>query len=454
MTNSVSGVGRFRLERRPNSLPVAMRELSDRLVTLRRAVRSAEWNAVFAASLDALGAARAHLPAIANLEAEAAETLAFHVERAEAFTTAFQALAERADRVEVVANLRAQLTAADPGLAQRLDVVLTRIEAGERTFPSVAPAIDTMVPTQAPADLAIAAASRGLRGLAHHAFNTVADPPPDIGTALAMLEEFEGLLTHRESLLRDAQTRLFDVIKAGRPGDVVADEAQQLAATVEQFVAGFAAAQARVAPVAGALRDAGRGTDAEKVGMRLAMAGLLGREAFASHAAALALVFELRKFRQSPNARRVLDMDEDVVFDRALPSGTRTEMARLSSVPEGTLVQIRGFATAFVQRRSADGKLLSQVTLLESVERVVGDRGRSVHPPSARRSDRGRLRGRPRVCSNEFTAARERCRPADRRLAARGARQALLAVAAVGTWGAVGRDVAQRTAPLLVARSA
>jgi hypothetical protein len=345
---------------------VALRELSDRLVTLRRAVRSAQWNAVLAASLDAVGAAHAHLPAIADLEAEAAETLVYHSERAEAFATAFAVLAERDDRVEVVAKLRAQLTGADPGLAQRLEVVLARIEAGERTFPSLATtAIDTMVPTGAPADLAIAAASRGLRGLAHHAFNTVTIPPPDLGTALEVLEEFEGVVTHRESLLRDAQTRLFDAIKAGSPGAVVANEAQELAATVEQFAAGFAAAQARVAAVASALRDAGRGTDAEKAGMRLAAAGLLLREAFASHAAAVALGVELRRFRPSSNAQRVLDIDQGMVFDAALPSGRRTELAHLSTVADGTLVQIRGFATGFEQRRSADGKLLSQVTLLD-----------------------------------------------------------------------------------------
>ncbi len=188
---------------------------SDRLVTLRLAVRAADWDAVLAASLDALGAGRAHLLLLADLEAEGAATLGFQVERAEAFATAFRELAARDDRAAIVANARAQLSATDPALAQRLSGVLDRIEAGDTSSPN-GTGVDTIAlsPTEIPSDPAIAAMSRGLRGLAHHAFNTVTGPLPDLSTALATLEEFTILLNNRESLLREAQTRLFDVIKA------------------------------------------------------------------------------------------------------------------------------------------------------------------------------------------------------------------------------------------------
>ncbi len=92
---------------------------------------------------------------------------------------------------------------------------------------------------------------------------------------------------------------------------------------------------------------------------------MLTREAFSSHAAALALVSELRKFRPEALARAVLDVASDVEFDRPLPSGKRTELSHLANTPDDTLVQIRGFATDFHQRRSSDGKLVSTVKLVD-----------------------------------------------------------------------------------------
>lgn len=364
----MSALAGLRLERRLDRLDLAMEDLSDRLVTLRRVVRAADWDAVLEASLAAFGAGHARALPLADLEAEAAATVAFSVERAEAFAGAFRALAERPDRAAIVAAAKAQLIATDPGLAQRLSSVFDRIEAGDRTFPNLSTeGVDVIdpVPTGVPSDLAVAAMSRGLRGLAHQAFNTVSDPPVDLAAALGVLDAFVVLLEDRQSLLREAQTRLFDAVKAGRSREELAVEAQHLASTVEQFVVGFAAAQARVARVAGALRDAGRGGDAEKVGARLAAAGLLTREAFSSHAAALALGFELRKSRPSVLAQPLLDLEPGAAFDRPLPSGPRVELANLANTPDGTLVQVRGFATDFHQRRTADGKLLSEVTLLD-----------------------------------------------------------------------------------------
>ncbi len=448
----MTGLGRFRLERRPDSLPVALRQLSDRLVTLRRAVRAAEWDAVLRPRWTrwAQGVRICYYSPISRPRARRRSGSTWSALRPSPRHSG--KLAARDDRAAIVANARAQLTATDPALAQRLSGVLDRIEAGETSFPSVSTAgVDTIAlsPTEVPSDLAIAAISRGLRGLAHHAFNTVTGPLSDLGTALAISEEFTILLDHRESLLREAQTRLFDAVKADRSREVLAGEAQQPGATVEHFVIGFAAAEARLARVAGALRDAGRGTDAENVGAQMAAAGLFGREAFASHAAAVALGFELRKFRPSAIGRRVLDLDEGVVFDGTLPSGPRTALADLSSTPDGTLVQIRGFATAFKQRRSADGKLLSELTLLDpSSGSSATAVGVFIHFPHAGVTER--LRGRPRVRSNELTAARWRLGCRDRRPAARGAGQALLADAAVRARGAMGRDVAQWTARSLV----
>lgn len=355
-------------ERVPDRMPLAMQQLSDHLVTLRRAVRGADWDAVLAASLDALGAGHAHSLALTDRESDSAATLTFYSERAEAYAGAFRILAEREDRAEIVASARAQLAVTNPDLAQRLSGVLDRIEAGDGTFPSLPTAgVETMelAPTGTPSDLAIAAASRGLRGLAHHAFNTGNDAVPDLDTALTVLDQFDALMATRKSSLQSGQSRLFDAIKAKQPSEIVADEAQRLSAIVEQFVVGFAASQARMARLAGALRETGRGGDAERVGAKLAAAGLLTREAFSTHAGALALGFELRKFRPSSSAQRVLALESGVNFDRALPSGTRTELGDLASIPDGTLVQIRGFATDFEQRRSADGKLLSSVTLLD-----------------------------------------------------------------------------------------
>jgi hypothetical protein len=351
-----------------DGLPLAVEELSDRLVLLRRAVRAADWDAVLDASLAAIGSGHAQSLRIAALDSETAATLAYYAERAGAFTAAFQALSRREDRAQIVAGARTQLTAADPALAQRLEDVLSRIEAGATDFPSVSLAeIETLepAPTRLPTDLAIAALSRGHRGLAYRAYNTVTSAAPDPGTAETVLDAFSAVVASRRSLLRGAQTRLFEAIKAARPADVIAVEAHALAATVELFITSFVAEQARVAPLAVALLDVGRGSDAERVGSRLAEAGLLTREAFVSHAAALALGFEMRRFRPSRLAEQVLAPEPGVEFERPLPSAPRTELSALPGTADGMMVQIRGFATAFEQRRSADGKLLSAVTLVD-----------------------------------------------------------------------------------------
>ncbi len=94
--------------------------------------------------------------------------------------------------------------------------------------------------------------------------------------------------------LRDGSVKLKLIGWHTSPDDFTVTRGAEQQAGTAQLVIGFAAAQARLARVAGALRDAGRGTDAENVGAQMAAAGLFGREAFASHAAAVALGFELR----------------------------------------------------------------------------------------------------------------------------------------------------------------
>ena len=83
MTTAMSSPVRFGLDRRSINLPLATRDLADRLVTLRRAVRAAKWNKVLDVSLEAVGAGHAHALALADLDAHGAANIAWTVERAQ-----------------------------------------------------------------------------------------------------------------------------------------------------------------------------------------------------------------------------------------------------------------------------------------------------------------------------------------------------------------------------------
>lgn len=126
---------------------------------------------------------------------------------------------------------------------------------------------------------------------------------------------------------------------------------------------GGVAAQSRAFAVAVALREAGRGGDAERLGAALLLAARTTREAFAAHAAARAVAAEAGSSTPSALVASVLEVG--VAHVRSLPRGLATDVAHLPGVADGTLVRVRGFATAVTHRREADGKLVGEVTLLD-----------------------------------------------------------------------------------------
>ena len=164
---------------------------------------------------------------------------------------------------------------------------------------------------------------------------------------------------------RDGQTQLFRAVSRGEPAAALASQALVLAEAIEGAMPGFFSALARTTHNLNLLHQSGRDADTSRLGARLAEAGLFTREAFATHAACHALRFDLVTRHRGPAAAAVLDVEPGLKFDVALPAGVRTAIRSLVRVAEGRFVRIGGLATAFQQRRTADGKLLGTVSITD-----------------------------------------------------------------------------------------
>ncbi len=355
----------------PTAVEPAFLRVSNALVEHRRSVRSAEWPKVLENSASLLGTGYAYLGLLTREAGSEAQRSRAFVAAGEQLNRIFDAIAKSDSRDQFVADTRETLSANDPDLLNRVDDALGKLEQGETLFLQINNSINngsngnSGTVAGPPADLAIAALSRGLQGLAHYYFNVcfdTFDPRSSIEHVDRVQATFSDLLGSTRAILRSAQSHLF--YSALNDPNGIIDSSFRLARVVEENLPPFVAAQARFLRVAHALREAGKGRASEEAGALLASAGLLSREAFASQAAAYRLTFETGS-AQSSRGTPLLDRVGSVAFDTEIPDGRNTELSRLGGMDDGTFVEISGFADSFQQARGPDGKLISQVELTD-----------------------------------------------------------------------------------------
>jgi hypothetical protein len=173
------------------------------------------------------------------------------------------------------------------------------------------------------------------------------------------LDDFEGQV-------RRGQHTIYAALVTRQPMAAVADAATSLAGAIERSLPMFARTQAAIRVAMSRLRALGKGTAAERLGRLGVRAGALTREAIASHCACYRLAVSVLGPQPAKDVSSLLRKTDSLPFSVTLPNGKNTALKELGASLEGTFVEIEGFVEAVTADRQGDGKLISQVTLLDA----------------------------------------------------------------------------------------
>lgn len=344
--------------------------LAGLLVAQRQAARDADWPKLVQLSLTLLGAGQGHGVAIRAVRRSTAAQAEVALEMTAALQEGLVELAARDDHAEQAQGIREQLEGLDASLAARAGPLLDQVAAG--SIPAgqfdegraAATVLGQAPLTELEAGLCVAAAARGLLGLVHWVVNTAAPGSPDLSRFDDQLEQFQRVHAETAEAIRVSELALHAACVGGQPA-AVQGAATGLAGTVQEVLVPFAAQQAAARAWVAALRGAGRGGDAERVGRVLANDGLLVRRAVADAAVAELLRLDLA-LRRPPEPVADLLGAGGVAFDADLPNGRDTQIAHLGADDDGVFVQVEGFVVEAAAAREPDGKLVGRLVLQDA----------------------------------------------------------------------------------------
>lgn len=222
-----------------------------------------------------------------------------------------------------------------------------------------------------------AARVRGLLTIYHAEFNIALDA---LSIEARNFEDtadlVESLLTSAFSTFRSSWNAMLQTIQSdlanAQPG-VAPQSLQVLASFVDSEVPMMARRLAVARVTSNALRSAGSGQRAEKLGRRAAEAGRMIREAVASYGASSLLSIWMRAPSIPDEIRELLSDAGDLAFDSAIPNGKDTELSQLSNSLPGKLVEVSGFVESISAMREPSGKLISRATLVDPSSGAKGD---------------------------------------------------------------------------------
>ncbi len=222
-----------------------------------------------------------------------------------------------------------------------------------------------------------AARVRGLLTIYHAEFNIALDAlSTEASNAENTADLVGSLLTSAFSAFRSSLNTMLQTIQSdlanAQPG--VAPESLQVLACFVESELPMMARHAAVARMAyNALRSAGAGQRAEKLGRRAAEAGRMVREAVASYGSSSLLSIWMRAPSIPDEIRELLSDAGDLAFDSAIPNGKDIELSQLSNSLPGTLVEVSGFVESISAMREPSGKLISRATLVDPSSGAKGD---------------------------------------------------------------------------------
>ncbi|MBV6457932.1 MAG: hypothetical protein HONBIEJF_01052 [Fimbriimonadaceae bacterium] len=210
----------------------------------------------------------------------------------------------------------------------------------------------------------LAILSRGLLAIVHGHFNreyrrAVSDATP------LLAGEIDSFIEENITRLRDAQYRLYADLGLHGPSNTAVEAAASLSRFVEGLTPSLAIVQAQARNALYILNGRNGSTGLlEKFGRVGLRAGVLTREALASHVAAYRLQIEIIRSSQSNALAHLWTESHKVPFDGSPPNGKNISLANLANSDEGQLVEVEGFVDVLRVGRTADGKLVSALQLI------------------------------------------------------------------------------------------
>jgi hypothetical protein len=364
------------LEYYPGSCYVALlnRRHLDQIIELRDAVLEEDWLKALDLSICCLGLGYVSSRLLMG-DRRVTEKRHAHMRAVgEALYKSVQTAAQSENWTEAIRGMREKVGENEPDRSPEMEDILQKLEQGEIT--KDLPFVRTLIqPERGPGasgkkmveDMAIAFLSRGLLGCTHAEFNRALQarsPKAESLLEFDLHSAFRAEVEEFRKALHAGQKDLFGTLLADHSEDRVA-AAYSLAAFIEIRLPLFARAQACARLATQVLRQQGKGTAAEKLGGWATYAGALTREAVASQAASYRLALSLLDPEQDEDVVQLLGKASSMAFDTRIPNGRNIELAKLARVEDGDYIEVQGFANSVNVGRSADGKLIAQVELVD-----------------------------------------------------------------------------------------
>ncbi|WP_120633268.1 hypothetical protein [Ruegeria sp. EL01] len=219
---------------------------------------------------------------------------------------------------------------------------------------------------KAQSDLVLSCLSRGLLARVHAEFhlsqrtNRAPSRSSDIDRHH---QATEAVLVNAERWLERGQRRIYCALAGQESADHTARAAMALAVEIERRLPIFVRTQGAIRQTMLFLRDDGKGAASERMGRLAARAGMLTREAIASHCASYRMALHALSLHPPEEVDALMRRTETTAFDGPLPNGRDVPLKDLDAVNDGDFVEIEGFVRSLEALRLGDGKLVSRVVL-------------------------------------------------------------------------------------------
>lgn len=366
-----------RLEYYPGSSNVASLTKShlDEVVALQDMTLEEDWLKAVDISIRCLGLGYGSFRLLMGERRVAAKRQANVKAVGEALSKSLHSFAQSEHWTEVIRSMHEKLDGIRPERPPEMEDTLKKLERGEITedLPFLRGLIRPERGTGAPGrkmveDITIMVLCRGLLGRTHAEFNRAFEAWSLKAESLLEMDLYSTFKTAVDGFceaLRAGQRDIFGTLLTDRSTGDRVGAAYSLAALIEERLPLFARAQACATLATQVLRGQGKGTAAEKLGGLAAQAGALTREAVASHAASYRMALSLLDPEPEEDVAQLLKKISTIAFDTAIPNGRNTELAKLAKVEDGDYIEVEGFATSINVDTTSDGKLISQVELID-----------------------------------------------------------------------------------------
>lgn len=260
----------------------------------------------------------------------------------------------------VLSRYAAALRSDHPELASRYADALDALAAGAAEDQPLLASFErtSMAAERIPLieETAVAAVVRGLQGQVHDTFQRVVDANPTLDAIATRIEEpLREIVRAEASWVRSGQLEFY----GSRTPSAAADVAMRLLPRLAERSVALAPVLARAWRAAETLRAAGKGGASERIGMLSAEGSGVLREFVATFAAAAYI--RATANQGGSTVAELIRNAPGTAFEARLPDGRNTELARLPSTADGSVVEVGGFVEELVVDR--DEKLVSRATV-------------------------------------------------------------------------------------------